>query len=305
MVKEQRNAIKTRLARSRRADTIGEMKTGTRLPVVAGTFYPGERAALTEVVCALLGEDVDRSCAPLGMPCGLIAPHAGYPYSGPTAAAGYRAIAGLGRPELVVLLGANHTGFGGPVVLDDHETWRTPLGDVPVAGDVVDALVDAGIPVDGAPFVREHSLEVQLPFLQILWGAAFRVVPICVQLADRVALAAAGDAIAAVLREIPAALVVASSDFTHYEPDESARRTDHEALDAILALDANRFLDLCVGRRLTICGAGAIATLMRAANELGMTTTKLAHYSTSAEATGDRSSVVGYAAVLFLREDHG
>ena len=297
--------IKTRLARSRRVDTIGEMKTGTRLPVVAGAFYPAGRAPLADAVDTLLGENSDWRCAPLAAPCGLIAPHAGYPYSGPTAASGYRAVSAQGRPELVVLLGANHTGLGGPVALDDHEAWRTPLGDVPVASDVVDALAGAGISVDRAPFVREHSLEVQLPFLQVLWGDAFRVVPICIHLADRETLAAAGCAIADVIGEIPSTLVVTSSDFTHYEPEEIARRTDNEALDTILALDADRFLDLCVGRRLSICGAGAIATLMGLASELDMTATKLVDYSTSADATGDRSSVVGYAAVSFLREDHG
>ena len=281
------------------------MERRVRQPVVAGAFYPGQREELTRAVSALLGEEIERGSSSLLSPCGLIAPHAGYPYSGPTAAAGYRAVASRGRPDLVVVLGANHTGFGGAIVLDDHEVWRTPLGDVPVAGDIAEKLVSAGWSVDRSTFAREHSVEVQLPFLQVLWGDAFRIVPVCVQWADRGTLADAGRTLASVLRATGAALVVASSDFTHYEPDEIARRRDHRAIEPILDLDPERFLKLCEAERLSICGAGAIAILMHAARELGLANASLVDYSTSGDTSGDRSAVVGYAAVSFCRRSDG
>jgi len=281
------------------------MEGSVRQPVVAGAFYPGQREELARAVSVLLGQQIERGPSSLLSPCGLIAPHAGYPYSGPTAAAGYRAVAGRGRPSLVVILGANHTGFGNAIALDDHRAWRTPLGDVPVDGAAVEKLVDAGWPVDRSAFVREHSVEVQIPFLQILWGDAFQIVPVCVQRADRATLADAGRTLASALRTTGATLVVASSDFTHYEPDETARRRDHRAIEPILDLDAERFLRLCEAERLSICGAGAIAILMHAASELGLGTASLVEYSTSGDTSGDRSAVVGYAAVSFCRRDDG
>jgi len=281
------------------------MKTGIREPIVAGAFYPARREELASVVTSLFSEEIDRRCVPLPDPCGLIVPHAGYPYSGPTAAAAFRFAAAQGRPEVVILLGANHSGFGGPVALDDHAAWRTPLGDMPIDHELVEKLARGGMAIDRSAFLREHSIEVQLPFLQVLWGSTVPILPICIQSADLASLTVAAEAVAGTLRAVGSPLLVASSDFTHYEPDPVARRLDHAALEPILALDAVRFLRLCVEERLSICGAGAIAILMLVARELGMVETTLVHYATSGDTTGDRAAVVGYAAVSFLRRDHG
>jgi AmmeMemoRadiSam system protein B len=305
MVRKPAWAVKIRLADSQAVDTIGRMETRVREPVVAGTFYPGRCDALAAIVEDLLGEDVDRRCAPLSAACGLIVPHAGYPYSGATAAAGYGAVAAQGRPDIVVLLGANHTGSGGAISLDDHDAWRTPLGDVPVARDVVARLSGEGLAINTAAFAREHSIEVQLPFLQILWGSTVPIVPICVQLADRQTLAEVGEVIADALGKDRHGLIIASSDFTHYEPDETARRIDHLAVEPILALDAPRFFSLCVDNRLSICGVGAISVLIAVATRLSLTDTSLVDYATSGDTTGDRSAVVGYAAISFVRRNHG
>ncbi len=280
------------------------MDEAIRQPIVAGAFYPGTRDDLSAALSVLLGAELDRPTSRLPGPFGLIAPHAGYLYSGSTAAAGYRAVAAVGRPDIAVLLGANHTGFGDALSLDDHAAWRTPLGELPVARDVVEALRDSGLSVDRTAFVREHSIEVQLPFLQFLWGNAVPIVPICVQPAPHDRLAEAGSRIADALADHQSPLIVASSDFTHYESDETARALDRRALDPILALDGSRFLSLCIEERLSICGAGAISALIAASRKLGLTDAKLIDYSTSGDTTGDRAAVVGYAAVsLFRRED--
>lgn len=278
------------------------MESEIRRPVVAGAFYPAKPDQLSKVVSDLLGEEIDRRCPTSVAPCALIVPHAGYPYSGLTAAAGYRSIAALGRPSVVILLGANHTGLGGSVAIDDHDAWSTPLGDVPVARDIVATLEEAGLSINRSAFTREHSIEVQLPFLQVLWGSTTPIVPICVQPAPRSTLADIASTMASVLDETGPAMILASSDFSHYEKDEVARERDEAAIASILSLDPSRFLDLCASERLSICGAGAIATLLWLAPHFGLDRASLAGYSTSGDVTGDRSAVVGYAAISIVRE---
>jgi len=280
------------------------MEPSVRPAIAAGTFYPGTREALASAVADLLGE-VDRRCAPLDSPLGLIAPHAGYPYSGPTAAAGYREVVRNGRPDVVVILGANHTGFGEPLSLDDHRAWWTPLGETPVDRDLVSRLEQSGIRAAPDAFVREHSIEVHLPFVQVLWGVETPILPICVQPLPHDTLSDAAEALVDALTDRSSVLLVASSDFTHYEPDEAARRLDRSAIEPILALDSTRFLDLCRAERLSICGAGAIALLIEVAARLGITDTQLIDYSTSGDTSADRSAVVGYAAISFSRRNHG
>lgn len=281
------------------------MDVDVRQPVVSGMFYPARQEDLATTVAELLGDSGIPNDALLESPCGLIAPHAGYLYSGPTAAAGYGAIAQLGRPDTVVVLGANHTGQGAAVSLDDHATWRTPLGDVRVSRKLIRKLAERGLAVDRSAFAREHSVEVQLPFLQALWGNAFEIIPICVQPTAQDLLADVGQTIADALGETQAVLIVASSDFTHYEPDAVARQMDHRALEPILERNPARFLELCMANRLSICGTGAIAVLMYVAAELKLTEVALANYSTSGDTSGDRDAVVGYASVTFTRRSHG
>jgi AmmeMemoRadiSam system protein B len=305
MVRKTARAFKIRLVGSRLTCTIAFMGNRTRLPIAAGAFYPGRRDELAAALATLFGDDVERSCSSLSAPCGLVVPHAGYPYSGATAAAGYRALAARGRPDVAIVLGANHTGSGDVVSLDDHETWRTPLGDTPVDHTAISELSKAGITIDPGAFAREHSIEVQLPFLQSLWGPDLPIVPICVQTAPHAFLSKAASALHAIVANRPATLLVASSDFTHYEPDESARRRDRAAIDEILRFDVDAFFGLCRRERLSICGAGAIAILMDVAQALGLTDAALVDYSTSGDTTGDRSAVVGYASISFFRRDHG
>ena len=280
------------------------MKDPLRLPIAAGTFYPGNADTLGATVRSLLGDATAVLHKPLRQSIGLIVPHAGYAYSGHVAAAGFRAVASHGTPEVVVILGASHTGLGAAVSLSEPGHWRTPLGDVPVDSGILEALTASGLPIDAAPFAREHSIEVQLPFLQTLWPDLLRFVPVCVQSAPLTALAAAADAIAGAVAASPV-LVVASTDFTHYEPEAVARELDALALERILSLDADGFCQLCARRKLSICGSGAVALLILLAHRLGWTRADLSEYATSGDVTGDRSAVVGYAAVAVMGGSNG
>jgi len=277
-----------------------------REPVVADAFYPGSRSALSAGLTLLLKQKVHIE-GTLCEPMGLVVPHAGYIYSGAVAAAGYRELAAHGRPEWAIILGANHTGLGAPVSIVREGIWRTPLGDAPIATEVADSFVAEGVTVADEAFLHEHSIEVQLPFLQFLFGAEIPFIPICVMLPALSDLTALGEAIARIVRgkaRDKAGVVIVSSDFTHYEPDETARSVDHRAIEKILALDVQGFHRSLIEERLSICGGGAIVALMACARRLGWDETKLLSYATSGDVTGESHSVVGYAAIsLTGRED--
>ena len=267
-----------------------------RKPVVAGMFYPGSPDGLSRELTQLCG--VLRSLTPLDLSMGLIAPHAGYVYSGAVAGKGYGELAVRGTPEWAIILGSNHTGMGHPISITTEGMWETPLGASGIATEIAQRLVDAGARVAPEAFSGEHSIEVQLPFLQYLFGVDVPFVPICMMLPPLVDVIGLGEAIAAVAKE-SVGVVIASSDFTHYQPDDVARRIDHEAIDRILALDVEGFYHKLIAERLTICGGGAIAALMSCARSMGWEA-KLVSYATSGDVTGDRSAVVGYAAISFI-----
>jgi len=277
------------------------MLNRVRAPIAAGTFYPADQTALRATVDDLLGKTLQHATGLMSAPAGLIVPHAGYSYSGGVAAAGYRCVAGLGRPELVVLLGANHTGLGEPMSLSDDDAWETPLGCSPLDRPFVGQLTAAGIPTSAEAFEREHSMEVQLPFIQAIWGCDVPIVPICITSSAVAAMEERIEAIAQAIGDRQV-LMVASSDFTHYEPDAMARELDRLALGPIQALAPGKFAQVYRQRRLSICGAGAILTLLKLCLQLGLHNGELVQYETSADVTGDRGAVVGYASVLFKME---
>jgi AmmeMemoRadiSam system protein B len=223
-------------------------------------------------------------------------------YSGAVAANAYFELALDGKPDTVVVLGPNHTGYGSALALVDEGVWRTPLGDVEVDGEVAGEIVRETrlVDVDELAHRYEHSIEVQLPFLQYLYGSAFKFVPLCFQLQDLASAVEVGNALAEVLAERNA-VVIASSDFTHYEPQASAARKDNNALRAVEAMDAKQFLAIVEEQNVTACGYGPIAALITAAKGLMAKEAKLLQYKTSGDVTGDKSSVVGYAAVSFRK----
>jgi AmmeMemoRadiSam system protein B len=262
-----------------------------REPAVAGAFYPASAAELAAGVDRLLA----AGGGPAAPVLGLVAPHAGYGYSGAVAGAAYARAA---VPPRVIVLGPNHTGLGfSRAALSPADSWRTPLGLVRRDEPLWAALSGApGVAPDAAAHAREHSLEVQLPFLQrarpeITLAAlclAHLSYPQCQRLAAAVAEAA---------REA-SALVVASSDMSHYLPAAEARAADHRALEPLLALDAEGLYRRVHEEEITMCGIIPAVVMLLAARALGARSAELARYAHSGEVSGDDERVVGYAGVV-------
>jgi hypothetical protein len=279
-----------------------------RLPCQAGAFYEGTAKSLKQQIesCFLskLGPEVLPQVHEAGPRriVGLVCPHAGYVFSGPVAAHAYYQLALDGKPDVVVLLGPNHTGYGSALATVNEGVWRTPLGDVKVDGETADQIVREAriVDVDEAAHETEHSIEVQLPFLQYLYGSNFRIVPICFLMQDLASARDVGQAVAKVIAQ-KNAIIIASSDMTHYEPQAIAEKQDMLALRAVEAMDETKFYSTIEERNITACGYGPIATLILAAKILSAKEAKLLCYKTSGDVIGDYSSVVGYAAVCFKK----
>jgi hypothetical protein len=260
----------------------------SRKPAVAGTFYPSDPGVLRTTVETLLAAASGwRGAAPRA----LVAPHAGYIYSGPVAASAYAALEPFrDRYRRVVLLGPAHRAPVRGIALPDAEVFETPLGPVPLDCEVMNSLDDPDVCHDDRAHRLEHSLEVQLPFLQVVLDA-FSLVPLLVG-------AATPDAVARVIERLwrPETLVVVSSDLSHYLPYAEARRHDHATCRAVetLAVDA-----LC---NRDACGAAPLKGLMRAAERHGLTVHTL-DLRNSGDTAGDHAQVVGYGAWLFAEDD--
>ena len=274
-----------------------------RQPYNAGSWYAGSREALLrqlEGECFLHslgpGRTVKQATSEPRKILGLLSPHAGYMYSGPVAAHGYYALASNGRPEVVVVLGPNHYGRGSPVAIMVEGVWRTPLGDVAVNSEVAKAVQKASsyIDVDDSAHIQEHSIELQLPFLQYAIGEGFTFVPICIMLQDLEVSRDIGEAVAEGLKNLNG-LVVASTDLTHYEPQTSAERKDSAVLEAVEKLDEALLFERVEGLNVSMCGVGPTASMLVAVKKLGASRAEILKYATSGDITGDKSAVVGYA----------
>jgi len=286
------------------------MSLSVRPPSVAGAFYSGTERGLRRQIewCfthplgpGMVPKPVE---GPLEELVALVCPHAGYMYSGPVAAHAYARLAQEGRPDVVVLLGPNHTGFGSSVAIYARGAWRTPLGQVEVEERVAEAIMKKApiVADDVEAHAYEHSLEVQLPFLQYLYGGDFKIVPICMMFQDVRTSTEVGEAIAAAIRELGLnALVIASTDLTHYEPHEVAVRKDAEVIRAVEALDVPGLYRAVEELPVSMCGYGPTAAAMVAAKALGATRGELLKYATSGDITGDRHAVVGYATIAITR----
>jgi MEMO1 family protein len=279
----------------------------SRPPAVSGIFYPSNPFELQK---SLEQSFLDMNFGPGRMPpsldrkkiYGIISPHAGYAYSGSVAANGYYQVSNMNY-ETVIITGPNHYGIGSGVATMRQSLWKTPLGDVEVNTDFADTISkNTVIDMDDFSHIRDHCLEVQLPFLQcIRKDDAFRIVPIIMNLQDIETSKDVGRTIAqAITSASTKALLIASSDFTHYEPNEEAHRKDLELIDTILSLDVSSFYAVLERLDISACGYGAIASIMVAVKELGASKAELLRYATSGDTTGDKSSVVGYASIVFL-----
>jgi AmmeMemoRadiSam system protein B len=222
-------------------------------------------------------------------------------YSGPVAASAYYELAIDGKPDTVVLMGPNHTGYGSALSMMRQGTWQTPLGNVEIDTALADQIrrETSIIDVDELAHRYEHSIEVQLPFLQFLYGDAFKIVPICFLMQDYGSAVEVGRALEEAL-DGTNTVVIASSDMTHYEPAKSAAAKDHAALAAVTDLDAKRFYETVKAKNITACGYAPITALITYANGV-CAKAQLLNYHNSGDITGDHSSVVGYAAVSFKK----
>jgi AmmeMemoRadiSam system protein B len=279
-----------------------------RRPVVASQFYEGDAEALrTQITSCFLHKLGPKKLPTINVTnsprkiVGLISPHAGYIYSGPVAATAFYQLAQDGKPDTVVLLGPNHTGYGSALSVMREGTWQTPLGKIEVDTVLADAVLQetSYLDVDELGHRFEHSIEVQLPFLQFLYGCGFKILPICYQMQEYESSVEIGRALIEAL-DATNTVVIASSDMTHYESAKSAFAKDQAALKAITALDAKGFFGIVETKSITACGYGPIASLVTYA--VGVSAkAELLSYHNSGDITGDPSSVVGYAAVKFSK----
>lgn len=272
-----------------------------RSPAVAGMFYYGNSRMLVEQIeeCVVKNPVKEKAL-------GIVVPHAGYMYSGKVAGAVYSAIE---MPDTFVILGPNHTGVGSDFSISTSGLWRMPMGEVKVNQDLATEILKHSrqLEADDMAHRDEHSIEVQLPFMQY-FSDRFQIVPIAVKhyTPDEHFLMACvdvGDAIAQALGKTKEnVVVVASTDFTHYESQKTAEENDRSALDAILALDAKRLFDEIRERDISMCGYGPVAVVLTACRKLGCTKARLVKYMTSGEVSGDYNRVVGYGSVSIVRE---
>lgn len=279
-----------------------------RTPAVAGMFYEDRREALVRQIEACYrdprgpGAVPDINDAGPREIIGLVCPHAGYMYSGPTAAKAMARLAADGRPEVFIIIGPNH-GRGSYVsAIQTAGHWRTPLGDSPVDEGVAGAIALAcpNLRPGAEGFLGEHSLEVELPFLQHLYGVDIRIVPIMMLDQGLRAARALGQAVAQAIDGMNA-VMIASTDMTHFESAEVARRQDRILIERMEALDPEGMLRERERRGITMCGYGPVAAMLFAALELGANRARMIDYTDSG-AVGSRAEVVAYLALEVLRE---
>ncbi len=260
-----------------------------REPAVAGRFYTDDPGALRRELDGFLAAGGEKVRAK-----GVVAPHAGYVYSGAIAGKLY---ARVEIPRRVVVLGPNHTGMGVPAALWPDGGWRLPTGTVPIDPALTAALSGGAlVEIDPEAHLMEHSLEVQVPFL-------FRAQPdlaiaaLCLGHLSFADCESVGRSVARAAADV-GALVVASSDMSHYIPAAAAREKDHRAIERILALDPRGLYDVVHREKISMCGIIPATVMLVAALELGATRAELVSYGNSGDVSGDTRQVVGYAGVL-------
>jgi len=269
-------------------------KSKIRKPAVAGQFYSSSSLELKNQIGAL----IDKKAKKLDVLACML-PHAGYMYSGGVAA---ETVSRINIRDKVILLGPNHTGYGTPFSIMTEGAWQTPLGEIKIDSILAKKILSRSkyLEQDNLAHIYEHSLEVELPFLQY-FKADFEIVPIIV-LSDEInALKEVGRDIALAIQESNSKnsiLLVASSDMTHYEPQDQAAKKDKEAIEAILELNADKLMERVQRLNISMCGYAPVVVMLVASKILGAKLAKLIKYQTSGDVTKDQDSVVGYAGII-------
>ena len=277
------------------------MKNLVRRPAVAGQFYASDKSRLVQEIKRCFESPIGpgSSAPPTSVGArsivGALSPHAGYVFSGPVAAHLFRALWGQEAPRTVIILGPNHTGYGAGVAVTSEE-FQTPLGVVKTDGDLIGALADDLIMDDPEAHAFEHSLEVQIPFMQYIgWDPL--IVPICVGVQEFDVLVKIGKRIRETISGRDDVLIIASSDMSHYVPAKKAKELDSKAIDCILAMDPRRLYETVLSKNITMCGFAPAIIMMEA---LKGSRARLLKYATSGDVQ-PMDEVVGYASISIER----
>jgi MEMO1 family protein len=266
-----------------------------RLAAVAGQFYPGNPKELTSLIREYTKEEKPQEKVRVRA---CLVPHAGYMYSGAVAGAVFARIA---LPKKILVLGVRHYPRGEAQAILSEGAWRTPLGDVPIEAGLAERLKKncPALREDHLAHSHEHSLEVELPFLQVL-SPGFSFVPVAIGTLGYEELCETGAGIANAFAEADEEIMmVTSSDMNHYEDDETTRRKDEKAIESMLKRDAKALYDVCRAERISMCGLGPAVAMLTAMNKLGAQKAELVRYATSGDISGNRNEVVGYAGMIF------
>ena len=283
-------------------------KLEIRKPAVAGSFYAGDSKSLNRQIENCFSHKIGPGEIPLVNPkkenniIGLISPHAGYMYSGPVAANGFYKIALDGKPNTIIILGPNHRGFGENISIMVEGSWGTPLGELEIDTEIAENILKNSktIKMDKKAHQFEHSIEVQLPFIQYIFGKNIKFIPICMTRQDiNTDIEIAQSICSSVVDKN--ILIIASSDFTHYEPQKYAETVDKQAINAILEFNPKKLYDMIYRQNLTMCGPGPITVMLIVCETLGAKKAELLKYATSGDVSGMYDQVVGYASIVIRK----
>lgn len=273
---------------------------GVREPALAGTWYPANpeklKGQITEFLSKAGGEPVQ------GEVVGLLVPHAGYRYSGQVAAFGFRHLEGTNFNRVILIGPSHYVGFKG-IAVDIQSGYRTPLGTTPVDKDFVNELLGSSSQIRWLPdaFTREHSLEIQVPFLQSVLKD-FSIVPVLMRESDEVTCAALAEGLAKTIKKKPGkTLVLASTDLSHFHTGDQAKLLDHQFIEGLRAFDPKGLARSMSRGECEACGAGPTLATMLAVRDLGAGQTIVLRYAHSGDITGDHKRVVGYVSAAFVK----
>ncbi|NVM29279.1 MAG: AmmeMemoRadiSam system protein B [Candidatus Helarchaeota archaeon] len=280
-----------------------------REAMYSGSWYKGSESALKDSLKKFFEKDKRgpqkspevNSNGPRNI-VAIVSPHAGYVYSGAIAAHAYADLASDGKPDLFIVVGIDHRGYGAaPASIQTEGGWKTPLGTAKINTETAKKILANSDRISDSARAHsmEHSLELQVPFLQYVYGD-ISFIPIMLSTGSLAAFQAIGKAIADATKETNVVLI-ASTDFTHFEPADSAKSQDQKAIDAILKLDEELLYDTVKKNGISMCGYGSTSTVIKAARELGAKEAILLKYGNSGEVSGDYNSVVGYGSLKITK----